>query len=102
MKGVILDKNSFDRGDISLTRLQEYPVEWAGFASTSPQQTRDRIRDCNIIITNKIVLDRNILDSTDCLKLILIAATGTDNVDLPACREKVSLFAMFDTMPPLP
>ena len=88
MKGVILDKSSFDRGDINLTGLTEYSIDWTDFASTSAEQTRERIRDCNVIITNKIVLDRDILRSAECLQLILIAATGTDNVDLAACRER--------------
>jgi glycerate dehydrogenase len=88
MKGVILDKSSFDRGDVSLTRLLEFPVDWTNYASTCAEQTRDRIRDCNVVITNKIVLDRDILESASSLQLILIAATGTDNVDLPTCRER--------------
>lgn len=88
MKGVILDKNSFDRGDIALTSLQEYPVEWTGHDSTTPDKTAERINGCNIVISNKIVLDRDILESTNSLQLILIAATGTDNVDLVACRER--------------
>jgi glycerate dehydrogenase len=88
MKGVLLDKSSFDRGDVSLAGLLEYPVDWTNYASTCPEQTRDRIRDCNVIITNKVALDREILESTNSLQLILIAATGTDNVDLSVCRER--------------
>ncbi len=86
MKGVILDRDSFDRGDVDLQKLLRSPLEWVDYASTAPAQIEQRIRQCQIIITNKVVLDTAVLQSTACLKLILIAATGTDNVDLDYCR----------------
>ncbi|WP_424948059.1 D-2-hydroxyacid dehydrogenase [Candidatus Spongiihabitans sp.] len=86
MKGVILDKDSFDRGDIDLQKLRRHPAEWIDYASTSPDQINHRINGCEIIITNKVRLNKGLLESTPCLKLIIIAATGTDNVDLDACR----------------
>ncbi|WP_423907601.1 D-2-hydroxyacid dehydrogenase [Candidatus Spongiihabitans sp.] len=86
MKGVILDKDSFDRGDIDLKKLLQHPVEWTDYASTSPAQIKHRIKGREIIITNKVELNKDLLESTNCLKLIMIAATGTDNVDLDECR----------------
>ncbi len=88
MKGVILDKASFDRGDVNLRPLRQPAVDWTDYAGTSPDQTGQRISGCGIIITNKVVLNRALLESAHCLKLIMIAATGTDNVDLDICRER--------------
>ncbi len=86
MKGVILDKNSFDRDDVDLKKLLQHPIQWVDYANTSPSQIKHRIKRCEIIITNKVILNKASLQSTNCLKLILVAATGTDNVDLDQCR----------------
>lgn len=88
MKGVILDKNSFDKNDISLNGLEIPAVDWSYFPGTRPDQTLNRIRDCDIVITNKVTLTRELLSNSPNLKLILIAATGTDNVALDACRDQ--------------
>jgi glycerate dehydrogenase len=40
-----------------------------------------------VVVTNKVVLDRDHLRSTPSLKLVCVAATGTNNVDLEAARE---------------
>ena len=86
--GVILDRDSFDRDDIDPGPLNKHPVKWASFGSTPRHLTIERISDMDIIITNKVIVDRKVLDSTDTLKLVLVAATGTDNVDAIACQER--------------
>lgn len=86
LTGVILDRASFDRGDVDLKKLLQYPIQWIDYASTSPHQIERRIKQCEIIITNKVILNQALLQSTPCLRLILIAATGTDNIDLDQCR----------------
>ena len=88
MKGVILDKNSFDRNDIVLTGLEIPEVDWTSFPATRADQTLERVGNHQIVITNKVVLNRELLSHCPNLKLILIAATGTDNVALDACREQ--------------
>ena len=82
----MLDRASFDRGDIDLSKLLQLPIEWFDYANTAPNKTEQRIQHCQIIITNKVVLDKALLQSTPCLKLVLIAATGTDHVDINYCR----------------
>ncbi|HBW2224514.1 TPA: D-2-hydroxyacid dehydrogenase [Klebsiella quasipneumoniae subsp. quasipneumoniae] len=58
------------------------------YPKTSASEIRDRVRDANIIITNKVKISRNIINASVNLELIAIAATGTDIIDLQACREK--------------
>ena len=88
MKGVILDKISFDKNDIVLTGLEIPEVDWTSFPATRADQTLERVGNHQIVITNKVVLNRELLSHCPNLKLILIAATGTDNVALDACREQ--------------
>ncbi len=87
MKGVILDKSTFHRNDIELSGFLKYPVEWSDYLSTSRKETRDRIAGKQIIVTNKVVIDKDLLNDNHDLKLIMIAATGTDNVDIELCRQ---------------
>ncbi len=47
----------------------------------------ERIRDADIVITNKVRISASDIASAPRLKLIAVAATGVDNVDLPACAQ---------------
>ena len=58
------------------------------FQTTEPAQTLDRIRDADVVITNKTVLDRAIIEQAPNLKLICVAATGTNNIDKVAAAER--------------
>ena len=60
---------------------EEYPATAAG-------QTVERLRDASIAITNKVVLDRDTLEQLPQLKMVAVAATGTNNVDIEYCRER--------------
>ncbi len=88
MKGVILDKNSFDKNDIVLTGLEIPGIDWSHYPATRAGQTLERVSPHQIVITNKVVLDHDLIRRCPNLKLILIAATGTDNVALDVCRER--------------
>jgi len=57
------------------------------YDATEPETTASRIRDAEIVVTNKVVLDAAALREARALRLICIAATGSDNVDLSAARE---------------
>ncbi len=59
------------------------------YQNTLPDETLERIQIADIVITNKVVISGNMLDETPRLKLICIAATGMNNVDLEAAKYKV-------------
>ena len=84
---VFLDASTF--GDVSLERFTE---KWdcAVHRLTAPAEAAQRLQDRHAVILNKVVLDKPALDSSPAkdLKLIAIAATGTDNVDLEAARAR--------------
>ena len=51
------------------------------YQTTSPDQTEERINDAEIVITNKVVLDKDLIEGAENLKLICVAATGMNNID---------------------
>ena len=65
-----------------------FPHNWLEYDRTSPEQTYERAKDANIIITSKVVFDREMLAKLPKLKLIAITATGTNNIDLAAAKER--------------
>jgi len=58
------------------------------YPSTLPQQRIERILGREIVITNKVVIDREVMEACPTLKLICIAATGKNNIDLACAEEK--------------
>lgn len=58
------------------------------YPQTSASEISDRVRNANIIITNKVKIPHDIIEKSSSLELIAIAATGTDIIDLQACRKK--------------
>lgn len=84
MKIVILDKKTFGK-DISCDIFKKYG-EVISYEVTSKEQTLDRVYDADIVITNKVVISENIIINSK-IKLICIAATGMNNVDLKAAKQ---------------
>ncbi|MBX8497577.1 2-hydroxyacid dehydrogenase [Pseudomonas cichorii] len=86
-RAVFLDHTSLDLGDLDLGALRESFGELVLHDSTSPDQVIDRLKGAQVAISNKIVLDANTFAACPDLKLVLVTATGTNNVDLAAARE---------------
>lgn len=87
MRGVFLDRASLDRDDLDLSGLETCVDDWQNYAVTHDGDISARLKDIDIVVTNKVVLDKSIITMANRLKLICIAATGTNNVDLDAARE---------------
>jgi glycerate dehydrogenase len=62
--------------------------EWVEYPESSAQQVPERIHDATIIISNKLSLGEAQLSQAPGVKLISIAATGSDCVDLDYCRRR--------------
>ncbi len=86
-KGVFLDLASVDRGDLNLSSLMNTGLNWALYGKTDPFETARRMQHAHVIISNKVLLDRSSLSKATRLRLVCIAATGTNNIDLEAARE---------------
>jgi len=87
MHGVFLDSSTVDQHDLDLDALKATLPNWSIRSSTPANEVRHAIQNADIVISNKVVLDRKTLQSTNSLKLICVAATGTNNVDLAAATE---------------
>ena len=87
MNAVFLDSASLDCGDLQLEGLKGAASSWDWYPSTSPDQVMERIADAEIVVVNKVKLGKPHMVHARKLKLICLAATGTDNVDLDAARE---------------
>lgn len=57
------------------------------YRKTLPDQAAKRIREAEIVISNKVILDASVLAQGGKLKLICVAATGTNNIDIDYCTE---------------
>lgn len=69
-------------------RPPNFDHEWVEYGETLAAQIVDRVRDATIIISNKLSLGAAELSQAKDLKLIAIAATGSDCVDLDYCRRR--------------
>ena len=88
MRGVILDVDSLGPQDLDLAPLLATLPTWQCHALTSPAQTAARVADADIVITNKVVLDESLLAQAPGLRLICVAATGTNNIDVAAAHRR--------------
>lgn len=71
----------------NLSRLEDFgTVSW--HATTAPEQVVERLQNQQIAITNKVAIDRHALDHSPDVRLICVAATGTDNVATEYAQEK--------------
>ncbi len=85
MKIAILDALTFGETDLSdFNDLGEVVV----YQTTSAEETLERVKNADVIVTNKVVIDATTMDAASNLKLICVAATGMNNVDLEHAAQK--------------
>ena len=83
-RGVFLDLASVDRGDLDRSRLVAACNRWDLHPATFPGEVAERIQAAEVVVTNKVVLNAGLLGAAPALRLVCVAATGTNNVDLEA------------------
>jgi glycerate dehydrogenase len=86
-KGVFLDLETVDTGDLDRSRLSACLPAWDWHKYTAPGEIPARIENADVVISNKCVLDRAAMLRATTLKLIALAATGANNIDLEAASE---------------
>ncbi|HET6564592.1 MAG TPA: D-2-hydroxyacid dehydrogenase [Xanthomonadales bacterium] len=87
MHGVFLDFETLDSGDVDPGRLEATLPSWEFHAFTEAADIAHRMASANVVITNKCPLTRERLQAAPGLKLVALAATGSNNVDLEATQE---------------
>jgi len=86
VKAVFLDYDTVSNGDLDLSALRA-TVDDLALCMSDDARTAERIRDVQIVLLNKVELSRELLRDAPKLRLIAVAGTGTDNIDLVAARE---------------
>jgi glycerate dehydrogenase len=77
-----------DRGTLPVAmRAPALPLQWREHESTLPEQVAERLEHAEVAISNKVPLRAAELAQLPRLRLIAVAATDTNNVDLDYCRE---------------
>ena len=86
MKAVILESYVMQEGDLDWSGVYALVPDTTAYVRTSYDQIAQRIGDADFVLLNKCRMDEEILSQCPNLKWVGIIATGTDNLDLEACR----------------
>jgi glycerate dehydrogenase len=87
MKAVFLDTDSLAPADLDLSALKACFSQLQLRGNTQPEELTAAIADAEVVISNKVVIDRETLSQARSLKLICVAATGSNNIDIDAAHE---------------
>ncbi|MGL4852562.1 MAG: D-2-hydroxyacid dehydrogenase [Phocaeicola sp.] len=85
MNIVFLDRYSIAG---SSTKSLQTLGNYTEYEQTSPAEVVERAIEAEVLITNKVIIDAQIMDALPKLKLICVAATGVNNIDLTAAQER--------------
>jgi len=87
MKLVVLDGYTLNPGDLDWTPLSTF-ADYKIYERTAPEQVVERIGDCELVLTNKTVIDKSIMDACPNLRYIGVLATGYNVVDIAYAAQK--------------
>ena len=87
MKSVILDGYTVNAGDLSWEAI-ESAGSLTVYDRTKDSEITDRIGDCDVVFTSKCHITREVMDACPGIKFIGVMATGYDNVDIEAAKDK--------------
>ncbi|WP_180054302.1 2-hydroxyacid dehydrogenase [Acinetobacter sp. YH12142] len=88
MKAVFLDYQSLDKQDLDFSGLEAQFDELILYPATTAAEVAQRIQGADVIISNKVHINAEHMQLNPQLKLILISATGTNNVDLVHAQQQ--------------
>lgn len=87
MKIVILDKNTVTKGDISMKEIEALGTV-TSYDYTDREDVVNQIGDGEIVLCNKSIITKEVMNQCKAIKYIGLFATGYNNVDLAAAKEK--------------
>ena len=88
MRAVFLDFGSVTRGDMDCAALERAISPWIYYTDSSEQEVLERVHEAEVVVSNKVSLGRAAIEAANCLRLICVAATGYNNIDLKAAAER--------------
>jgi glycerate dehydrogenase len=85
MKIVFLDAATM--GNVSFEPFERLG-EFTRYENSTPEQARERVKDVDVLLINKVLVNKELIDAAPNLKLICIAATGVNNIDVEYAASK--------------
>jgi len=85
MNIVFLDAISM--GDVSLEEIASQG-SFTSYPSSTAEEARERVKDADVVLLNKVIVDQAFLDAAPRLKLICEAGTGINNINVPLCEKR--------------
>jgi glycerate dehydrogenase len=86
LKAVFLDYDTVSNGDLDTSALSS-AVDELALCESDDAKIIERIRDAQVVLLNKVELSRELMQGAPKLKLVAVAGTGTNNIDVEAARE---------------
>ena len=87
MKIVLLDGHTINPGDLSWKQLEDLCDEFIVYERTPPELLEARIGDCDVLMTSKCLITRELMENAPNLKYIGSTATGYNNIDVAAAKD---------------
>lgn len=85
MKIVFLDAATM--GDVSFEPFERLG-EFVSYPLSTPEEARERVKDVDVLMINKVIVNKELIDAAPNLRLICIAATGMNNIDVAYAESK--------------
>lgn len=85
MKIVFLDAATM--GDVSFEPFEKLG-EFVSYGTSTPEEARERVKDADVLMINKVIVNKELIDSAPSLKLVCVAATGVNNIDVEYAASK--------------
>ena len=85
MKIAFLDAATM--GNVSFAPFESIG-EFICYESSTPEEARQRVKDIDVLLINKVLVNKELIDAAPALKLICIAATGVNNIDVEYAASK--------------
>ena len=85
MKIVFLDAATM--GDVSFEPFERLG-EFVSYQTSTAEQARERVKDADVLMINKVLVNKELIDAAPSLKLICVAATGVNNIDIGYAASK--------------
>ena len=73
---------------IAKMRRPDFSHHWVEYRQTLQPQVAERLAEASIAIVNKLPIGADLIAALPALRMVAVAATGTNNVDLEACRAR--------------
>ena len=85
MKIVFLDAATM--GNVSFEPFERLG-EFTSYQTSTPEEARERVKDADVMMINKVLVNKELIDAAPALKLICVAATGVNNIDVEYAASK--------------